>query len=147
MTAHIRWFFRERAQFRAMRKLGLDHPDLQLLWAYEPGQRGMNQADPGGCIVGRAVAATAMGTKNDVVARIYPGESGRWVVLESEQAYIVHGRTTGHSTLVQAQDEAFRKYRFIVREKMIKQAQESARREVRKAAAKAMAEALRRGES
>ena len=127
--------------------LGLEDSDMRLLWAHGRDSGGMNQVDPGGCIVGRAAAATALGTKNDVVARIYPGENGRWVMLESEQAYIVEGRTTGHNNLAQAQDEALRKYRFIVREKMIKQAQENAGREVRQAASKAMAEELRRGES
>ena len=143
MTWRITWYFRERSQLRAMRKLGLDHPYLQLLWAYEPGQRGMYQADPDGCIVGRAATATVMGTKNDVVARIYPAESGRWVMLESEQAYIVDRRTSGYNNLAQAQAEALRKYRFIVREMMIKQGQENSRHEVRQAA-EAMAEELHR---
>ena len=84
MTTRITWFFRERSQLRKMRKLGIEDQDPQLLWAHDLRERGINQQVPDGCIVGRAAAATAMGTKNDVVARVYPGENGRWIMLESD---------------------------------------------------------------
>ena len=144
MTWRITWFFMERAQLRKMRKLGIEDPELHLVWAYEPEQRGMYMPVPAGCIVGRAAAATTAGTQNDDVARIYPGESGRWVTLESEQAYIVGGRTTGHGNLAQAQAEALRKYRFIVREKMIARAQQDADHMAREAATQAMADELQK---
>ena len=147
MIERIIWFFKTRPQLRKMRKLGLDPQDLQLFWAHEPDQKGIFQENSTGCIVGRAAAATAKNMESDVVAMIYPSESGRWVVLESADGWIVGWRETAHDHLAQAQAEALRKYRFVVQEEMIDLAEEAAVRRAREAKAQAMAEELSRGES
>ena len=116
LTGIIRWLSESGTRGK-MRRLGVPEPDIALNWVHEAqGDRGTYQAEDVGSLV-------AYGQQGEEVARVYSSDTGRSLVRETADDYILKWRIGYHATVETAKAEVEAEYRTFRRHQALTNAE------------------------